>query len=410
MTLRLIAHNTLWLTSAEVVIKLIALVFNFILVRLISVSNYGDYSLINAFVAIFSFLPDLGVSLIAIRDLATHPRRYSQLIGQVFIINLAFSCIAFATIMALFPVYARSSSHLPLIALAAATLVITSLRTVAKLGFDASESMHISAIFTVINSVFSALGSLVGFILLPGLIGLFLGNLAGASLSLILEWGIAVKFFRWPSLSLALSSLFPLIKSGLPLSLAAATALLSSRLDTLILGRWLTSREVGWYVAAQILVFSAIQLFNVPVMIATYPALTKAQNSKVKFKQLITTLITFILSWTGLFMLGTWALARPVLTLTFGAAYLPAVPALKLLSLLVPFAALSALLYKLLIILKREAIYFKISLVGLAINLTINLILIPRLGIVGAAMSAVITHLSLFLLYGYHVKLLLRQL
>src|SRR3989344_7282990 len=153
MILRLIAKNTVFLTSAEFAIKALALAFNFILVRLISVASYGDYNLINAFVAVFSFLPDLGVNLISIRDLSAHPNRFSQLLGQTLVVNIVFSLVSFLSIILLFPVYTSQSHLLSLTVLAALTLVVTSLRTVAKLGFDPGAKMHISAGFTLLNSL-----------------------------------------------------------------------------------------------------------------------------------------------------------------------------------------------------------------------------------------------------------------
>lgn len=398
MSLRLIARNTVWLTLAEVIIKFIALGFNFVLVRLIPVTGYGDYNLVNAFVVIFSFLPDLGVNLIAVRDLAARPARYPRLIGQVAIVNALFSAVAFAAILFLFPVYSDSQHLWPLVIIAGLTLIVTSLRTLAKLGFDAHQQMHISATFTIINTTFSIVGSLIGFKLNGNLIGLFGGNLVATSLSLILEWGIALKFFGWPQLS---SPPLQLLKQGLPLSLAAAAALISARLDTLIIGRLLTSMAVGWYAAAQTLIFSAIQLFNVPLMAAAFPALSRVDKS---LKTLILKLTLIILTWSSGFTLLTWILAQPIILLIFGSPYLPAAPVLKLLSLLVPFAALSALFYKVLIILNRQQLYFWISSLGVIINLGANLWLIPSFGITGAAMAAVITHLSLFIIYVFSLR------
>lgn len=410
MTINLIAKNTLILTLAEVVIKGIALIFNFILARLLTVNSFGSYNLILAFVAIFSFLPDLGVNLIAQRDLAFKPKKYPRLIGQTLIVNLSFSLITFITILALFPVYFRNQSLLNLIFLTAMTLVLTSLRTVAKLGFDASQKMSISASFTVINSLFSVLGSLIGFLFTHNIFGLFVGNLIATFLSLVLEWGIALHFFPLPRISFHLSPLILFLKQGLPLSLAAATAIIATKLDILILGRLLTSLQVGWYVAATSLIFAAIQLFNVPLMVAAYPALGKIRTSPSQFKRIIYQLLLLILLWTILFVIFAQLFAQPILTFSFGRPYLPASASFRLLSLIVPFASLSALLYKILIILNRQQLYFWISLFGVIINLSFNLILIPKMGINGAAITAVITQLSLFLIYGYQVRSLLAKL
>ena len=408
MSLRLVAKNTLVLTLAEITIKGLAFVFNLVIARALGSSLYGEYNLINAFVAIFSFLPDLGVNLIVIRDAAAQPARRQQLIGQAVVINSLFSAFSFLLIASLFPGYAQGKASLIAAVFAAATLAITALRTVAKLSFDATEKMHISAFFSVTNTVFSVTFALVGFILTRSLAGLFAGTFLASVLTAILEWSISIRRFSLPRITFNLKSLLELIKQGLPLGLAAAAALLYTRIDALILGRYLTADYVGWYSAANLLIFSAIQLFSVPLMIAAYPALSHQRRSPTRFRQLLIALTVIILGWTIPFILVTVLLASPIISLAFGPNFAPAVAPLRLLALLTPFAALSALLYKALIVIGQQKLYLAISFIGSGINLIANLFFIPRWGMAGAASAAVITHLSLLLISAYQVKKLVK--
>lgn len=408
MSLRLVAKNTLVLTFAEITIKGLAFIFNLVIARLLGASLYGEYNLINAFVAIFSFLPDLGVNLIVIRDAAAQPARRRQLIGQAVVINSVFSVFSFLLIATLFSPYAQGKASLLAAVFAAATLAITALRTVARLSFDATEAMHVSAFFTVTNTVFSVTFGLAGFILTHSLAGLFAGILLGSVLTAILEWFISIRQFSPPQISFNLKSSIQLIKQGLPLGLAAAAALLYTKVDALILGRHLTADYVGWYSAANLLIFSAIQLFSVPLMIAAYPALSRHHRSPARFRRLLVSLTVIILGWTIPFIVFTILLASPIINLTFGPNFAPAVAPLRLLVFLTPFAALSALLSKALIVIGQQQLYLAISFIGSGINLLANLWFIPRWGMAGAASAAVITHLSLLVISAYQVKKLVK--
>src|SRR3990167_9804131 len=125
MTLKRLAQNTLSLTLAEVVIKLIAFGFNLIIARLLGAGLYGQYSFINAFVAIFSFLPDLGTNLIVIREVAKYPHQRRLLTGQALTTNFIFSLLSFLLIAAIFPAYAQDKALLLAALFAAAGLALS---------------------------------------------------------------------------------------------------------------------------------------------------------------------------------------------------------------------------------------------------------------------------------------------
>lgn len=398
MTTRFLT-NTISLSFAEGMIKLIALIFNLILARLLTPATFGHYNLINAFVAIFTFLPDLGTNLIVVRETASQPRRRRHLIGQALTINSVFSGIAFALIIILFQIYSPANNLLPALILAAATLAVTSLRTVAKLAFDASQIMIVSALFTILNSITSSVLAILGFVFWQNLTGLFLGTLFAALLTLGIEWLIHLRQYSWPKFSFSFYRLLPLLTSGTPLGLAAATALLYTKLDTLILARYLSAQHVGWYSAANLLVFSALQLFNVPLVSAAYPPLSQVKSSPLKLQALTLNLTRLILLWSLPVTFLTWALASPIINFTYGPGYFPAATLLRWLALILPFSALSALYYKILIIAGKEKLYFWLSLTGVIINLIANLILIPLWGSLGAVITALITHFSLFILF-----------
>ena len=401
---RTITKNTLALTLGQVGNKLISFLFNIYIARILGVAIYGEYNLINAFVALFSFLPDLGTNLIVIREIAQDKRSQRSLVGQAVVINTVFSLLAFILIAALFGPYSQGKISLLTVIFAAATLIVTSIRTVAILQFDGNEKMGFSAFFAVLNNVFSVTGALIGFNFTHSLTGLFAGVFLAAIASTSIVWIITSAFYPLPSLKFKVQKISKLLRYGLPLGLAAFAAQAYSRIDTLLLGRFLSKEIVGWYSAASVLVFASINLVNVPLMAAVYPTLSRLNLHQKRFRKTIVNIIIVILAWSIPAVVAVQFLASWVVPLLYGQGFSPAIPVLKTLIFIVPFISLSAFLYKLLIILGKQSSYLKISLSGALLNLLANITLIPRFGLLGAAYAAVFTHVALFAIYTLTVR------
>ncbi len=85
-----------------------------------------------------------------------------------------------------------------------------------------------------------------------------------------------------------------------------------------------------------------------------------------------------------------WLVAAPLLRLLFGADYLPATSALRILAAGTIFVFAIWILHAIAISANREQLLLKTGIVGLVVNVGCNLYLIPRQGIDGAALATVI--------------------
>ena len=91
--------------------------------------------------------------------------------------------------------------------------------------------------------------------------------------------------------------------------------------------------------------------------------------------------------------------SRDVIQLISGTEYIDAVPSLKVLSIAIMFS-LYAFIYVqcALIPAKEESVVFRTTCISAVVNVVLNLVLIPRYGIVGAALTTTISELLTFLL------------
>lgn len=404
-----VARNTLFLTVSEFLLKLIGVLWIIYLARLFSVVEYGEYNLVTSFIAIFSFLPDFGVGLIVIREIARERKKASLHLGNSLILNGILSVFTFILILIVAFVSGFNFQVFILIFISAITLVISTIRSVAIFYFDGVEKMHYSAILNTLNTIlllsFAVLLSLIGF----GLYGIFIGMLVGTVISTFITWICLFKYVT-PTIRVKSHTILFYLKQGAPLGIASFSSLIYTHIDVLILSKLLGERAVGIYSAATPFAFALIQLLNVPFVVAVYPALSRLENEdRQRFKNGIIKSVGVILLWSIPSIIIISVFSPVIIPLIFGHKYDQAIPILKVLIFFVPFISMSALLYKVLIIIGKQKDYLIISIIGALINILLNVIFITKFGIFGAAWSAVLTQIFIFIIYCIDLRIRLKK-
>src|SRR3989344_2040109 len=96
---QIVFKNTSFLFFSEVVIKILGLFYFIFLARNLSVDIFGRYNLVTSFVTIFSFLPDIGIGLIVVREIARKGFDSALLLGNTLIITTVMSVVTIIVIL-----------------------------------------------------------------------------------------------------------------------------------------------------------------------------------------------------------------------------------------------------------------------------------------------------------------------
>lgn len=402
--------NTFFLILSEFFLKAIGIFWVIFLARNLSISEYGRYNLVNSFISIFSFLPDFGIGLVAIREIAKRPSKTNLFLNVVFVLNLFFSLLCLLLIFLFSVILNYSLSLKILIAIAAFSLVVSSFRSVAIIYFEGKEKMEISGLITSLSSLVLIAAALAGLKLFGRLEGVFWGMLVGNIFSFFLTWNFFLKNkislrIKISSEKISIAKYF--IHEAWPLGLAGLFALFYTRIDSLVLEKILGDEQVGIYGSATPFVFSLIQLLNVPFVVAVYPALSRlsVQKDRRRFLNSVVKSLFLIVAWSFPLAFLVRSFSPVILPLIFGQKYVKGISVLKILIFFVPFASLSAFLYKVLLVIGKQKVYLLVSFLGAIFSLIFNLIFIPRFQILGAAYASVLTQLVLFLIYFSYVFL-----
>lgn len=391
-----VTRNSVFLLLGDVGSKSVYALIIIAVARLFGDEGLGVFSFAYALASVSLLLADLGLSQIAVREIAQRPSSTSPFIATAAVIKIAATVPALV-LLATVAWLARPDSAILHVVLALGGAA--ALLHLAELGyavFRARQETQWEASIRFGGKVFALGLSLVALAAGGGLLSIALAVLAGAALEVSLATWVAVRRFdlgrylpsyqdcRRVIVQTSTFLLFPLLSAAY------------CRLDLIVLTFLRGDAEVGWYSAAyRVIDFSGF----IPVAIAgaTLPVLssltTQAQRTalaRAVFARLWQVTIPF--AFLGM-------LVAPQVMAVFGPAFAPGVPALHILI----WAGALLFTYHLagimLIALERQAQLTRIVGFAAVLNLILNLIFVPFWGYLGAAGTTLATEAVILVWY-----------
>ncbi len=179
-----------------------------------------------------------------------------------------------------------------------------------------------------------------------------------------------------------------LLSRGRRLALFTLLGLVLYNIDLLMLRVLGGEAAAGHYAAAYVLISFCANLM-IAYAHTVLPALAGAAPPTPAMAATYNTALVTALAVTVPVAAGGALVAPLVIGLLFGAAYAPAATALQVLVLAVPIGALREVAVAALIARQRERALLRVNLVTTVVNVSLNLVVIPRYGLVGAAWATV---------------------
>ena len=176
--------------------------------------------------------------------------------------------------------------------------------------------------------------------------------------------------------------------------------------DTSMLGFLSTDIEVGYYTASTKLGHMILNMLTA-ITTVLLPRLTDytQNNDKERFTNLIQKCLNILLLLSIPMATGLILLSRPIIILLSGEQYLPSVPSMQIISPIIIITSLGSLIgAQILPSLGKEKISFYSYIAGAITNITLNAILIPKLGAIGAAIGTVCAEFVVTLIQFFYIK------
>jgi O-antigen/teichoic acid export membrane protein len=363
--------------------------------RYLGLEAFGALTLAMAVVSLMSVLTDLGMSTMAAREIARAPDREREILGNVLSLGLAFSVAAALLLLAIAEVaYAGNPDVRRAMLVLSLQLLTAPFLGAARAHFQATQRGQLIAVGDVGLAAAIFGGSLIaveadlGFIAIVGAVAA--GYLVQAVVMTILirpelrlAWGVRRDTWKL------------LIRISLPLGATFIVNYLYFRLDVVLLSVLKGEEEVGVYGLAY-RVLEGLMVLPAYFMIALFPEIARLTGQRERVDGIVAAALSVMEAVALPVVLITAVFAADVIEVIAGAQYADAAWVLRILTLGLGISYLNGVYGSALTALGRQNQLFRWSLVILACNLAINMVLIPPFGVVGAAVAVVISELLAF--------------
>jgi O-antigen/teichoic acid export membrane protein len=384
---RQVARNTAVQALGKAAVLAIGAASIAVTTRYLGTAGYGSFAVALALVQMLGVLADAGLVTVVVREISREPQRSAELVGSALALRLllGLAVVALAGLLSLVLPYSPDVRAAILIAGVPFVigLATTSLTTV----FQARLQMGRAAIADVAGRL-AGFGALVAVVVADlGFLAVVASTAVGAAVALAVTVVLLRPLLRVRPLS-DRERWRELLVPAIPIGLALAVNEIYFRADTIILSLFRPFEEVGLYTLAY-RVFELLALLPAIVMTSVFPLLSRylPDQRDLAARVLDATADVFV-ALAAPIAAGGLVLAPELVRLVAGDDFAEAATPLRLLLCAAGAAWISGLLGYTLIAADRRLEVLQLSMVALAVNVALNLALVPAWGADAAAAVA----------------------
>jgi O-antigen/teichoic acid export membrane protein len=386
---RRVALNIGLLLAGNAAEAAVATASSMVLARHLGVVDYGKYSVVFLYVALFQGVAQFGVDDILTRELSRGRRRADVLVGSAVWVRLALACLAVALCVA--TVFAgERNRQVAWATVLGATPLLLSVFYVPLWSVLQARLEHPVQEAIVVASRFAELVLLVGAALLgAGFLVLVGTTVVGHAVPLLLTWWLVGGRLRvrWrPDLAVAKD----LLLQAAPVGAASIVVLVYARVDGILLS-WLRGYEaVGLYNAAYKFVNLVVAVPGI-VNFVLFPLMARIAEDRQTAQAVFQKSFDYLMLAALPLAVGTTLLAPRVVAVVYGPGFEAAAVPLRILIWAAALMYVTKTCRYLLVAGGQQAAFLLLMVAGASANILLNLWWIPRAGIVGAAWATLAT-------------------
>lgn len=399
-TVRRVAKNTGMLITGKTVDALIKLITIIFFARYLGASNFGIYSFIFAYLGFFVIITSLGLDRILVREISRDRAKADRFIGNAIIITIILSLVA-VILACLIISFLHYSFNTKLLVCVASLTLLFSFSSLYGLIFEVNLMMEYPIFVHIVKDLLRLALFLYLIFLKAPLLWFIIVVVINCFPEFFLFLRLSRKFIR-PRFEIDLGLWKYFFKECWPIALIATFSYIDIRIDQLMLFQMKGAQALGYYSAAVRLPETLI-IFPSAFMTSVFPLMSRYfKTSKQFLTQAYTLSFKYMLMLIIPVAVGTTLLSKPIISLIYGEKFLASVPVLSILIWSTIFVFYGLIHYEILISVNKQRVYLLFAGIGAVVNVILNLMLIPRYGIVGASIATLISYmLSAGLIIGH---------
>jgi len=394
---RVLVSNTAWRAVAFGARAVGGVLATVLVARTLGPHDFGRFQFALALTLLLSFVVMLGLPKLLVRELSRDPDGAVTRIDSALFISLVAGGAVSGPLLG---IGWLAGADMSLLLMAGLTMIADSMARIVMSLFWAVERMRYEAVAVGIQESAFVTFTLLVLAADGGVEGVMLAYLTSRAVGFVVAWVIAATKLSCPTRPRRHAGVVrPMLKATVPFAIDDGLSLAYVRIDAVLLGVLKGPTAVGLYQSATNLV---LYLNVLPRMLnmSMYPQMSRAWPDHPWALRHLRDASLRILGAVAIpITVGSFLLAPEIFGTLYGPKFEPAVRFYQLLVLVIPLRILGNTLGTAITSVDRQAQRAFIVGVAAALNLGLNLILIPMWSIDGAVVATLVTESWVFLAY-----------
>lgn len=391
-----ILKNFASLMTSTVIARLLTLVIVIIIARYLGKEQFGIYAAAQAFVGMFVIVFGFGAEFGFVYEGSKNKDVIGWFLGSGIILKLLLGFISFFIILFIAHLLGYTDLHVGVITIFVFIWFFITFQNFLSGVFQIHQRMEFKAIVDMGRELLFLITLLVVIRLGYNIYFVAGAKLVSNILLLILAIVLVFKFTKPVFKDLKLGHV---IKSSYLFALSGVFYMIYFQIDTVMLSLMRTPGETGIYAAAYKLPVSAFLISRI-IATVTRPAMFERESrdrDTLKKMYFLRTKYLVILGLLG--GISLWFLRNQIISFIYGTEFAEAAIVLSILAWFIPIRFISIVSGDIITTMAKQNIRTIIQGITAAINIVLNVILIPRYGLYGAAWSTLCSELFLLIAY-----------
>lgn len=392
-----------WLLGGKIVNMILSFFVSLATARYLGPDNFGSINYVAAYVSFFSSITSLGLSVIVIKEISMGKEDDNEVIWTGILMRFLTAVFSTIAVIALVSITDKSDPLMVKIAILESIAILASAFDTFMYWFQGK----LLGKYTSIASVVAYIGmSLYRIYLLANNADILWFAFATSVDTLLLSMILMLCYVRengfHPKVSIRLGK--SLMKQSYHYMISGLIAILYSKIDQIMLKQMLDTYSVGLYTAA-LTIAGLWGMIPSAFIQSVSPILYKnaEENRGMFYKRLRQ-------SYAGIWLLNIcWSLGVSIFSywviyLLYGKAYLGARGALVIVVWYTGITSIGSLTQVYLATENKNKYVNYFALAGLVTDVVLNALLIPRMGILGAAIATLVTYTVIHIVMPLAIK------
>lgn len=391
-------ENLSWTLIAKITQLVAQTLVGMFVGRYLGPDGSGTINYVAAFVTFATSVVSLGVSGVIVNDLCKHKDDGAVIIGSVMRVQAAIGVVAAAFVVIIVSILGNghvenaANVNFTVIAIAESISLIVGFGATIGYWFQANQLMKKAAIIQLISQLIVVLYKTT-LLICKAPVYWFAFSVSLEAISLLVIYMVVFRQHEKRKLEYNKQVVNRILKASAPFLVADMMIFLYQKMDTVMLGYMLNAKTVGYYSAAMVIanMWSLIPAAFLNVMRPL--VIENKEKDEALYKKHMTEMFSGLIYVALPFSLMMTFLGKYVIWILYGSEFIPGADALKIIVWYCAFSYIGGGRSVYLICENKNKYVTVFCAWGAVANAVLNVLLIPRYGMIGAAVATLLTQI-----------------